>query len=190
MNKVVSVLIILLTLGFSRDMIGQAGFESGTNVAQITFGYPEVLKIGPEHKSTMPVIQLAYDRGVIDGLLDGSATLGVGGFFGLANTKTEYVSNGETYGANYSFILIGFRGTVHYDIVDGFDIYGGGQFGTSIVSERSYGPVHLQIDGLERGRLVAGFFIGSRYFFYDQLAATVEIGFGVSVFNIGAAYIF
>ncbi len=190
MNKIASALVIALSLVFASKIIGQTEFESGTNVGQITFGYPEVLKIGPEHKSTMPVIQLAYDRGVIDGLLDGSATLGVGGFLGLTSTKTEYVSNGETYGGNYSFILLGFRGTVHYDIIDGFDIYGGGQFGTSIESERYYGSVNLQSDGLRRGRLVAGFFIGSRYYFYNQFAATVEIGFGVSVFNIGAAYIF
>lgn len=189
--KKVATLIICISLFGSLTKLSAQEFENGTNAAQATIGFPQLVGFGPAYTTTIPALGLAYDRGIIDGLINGNASIGVGGYFGVAGSKTEYFAGNQTYGYKYTYVLLGARGTFHYHFIDNFDTYAGILVGGQIVSSSYYGSTFFgQNDAADSSGPLAGAFVGGRYYFTDSFAAVAELGYGVAVLNIGASFRF
>lgn len=140
----------------------QEVFKKGTNVASALIGTTTT------NFNVLP-IQISYEHGIVDGLLPaGKGSIGIGGSVG-------------TYVANFfSNSFLGARGSFHYEFAPKWDTYAGLFLGTTVVSNGNnwnfaFGSnIHL----------------GTRYYFTPDLAVNAEIGYGVSLLNIGISYRF
>lgn len=180
MKKLSFLIAGLAFLCSGQSASAQSEFETGTNIVQATIGFPQLLGFGTTYKTTIPAIGLAYDRGIIDDLINGKASVGVGAYFGIAGARQEFIG----FGYDYTYILAGARGTFHYELLEDFDTYAGVLLGATVVASNGYGnaPFSSVADG---SGLLSGAFVGGRYYFTDDFAAVAELGFGVALLNVG-----
>lgn len=114
--------------------------------------------------------RLAVDYGILDGMIDGNASLGVGA--SLNNTIYWGGSDAFTVIVNCSF---------HYEFIENLDTYAVVGFGGGVVGYKGY---------------AAGCFdwtssIGARYYFNPSWAANLEVGHTNGSFvNLGVTYKF
>jgi hypothetical protein len=92
--------------------------------------------------------------------------------------------------------MIGFRSAYHYNGLesDKFDVYGGLMLSYNINSysyenNDPYYPDSYSGGSYGNSLYLTGF-VGGRYFFSSNFGGYVELGYGVSFFNIGASYKF
>src|SRR5690606_29536546 len=130
----------------------------------------------------IPFMSLSYEHCVKDNLFDEQSSLGIGGTMGYTSAKWETVG----YGWKYSDFVIGIRGALHYAIVDKLDTYTGLMLGYDILSSKSIGNWHSELDySASTGGFVWGWSLGARCYFNESFAGFGELGYGVSVINLG-----
>ncbi len=193
MKKTALLFSLLFVVGLSTQSIAQSNFDKGTGVAQFTIGFPQVIATGALYKTRIPAMAIAYDHCFFDDLIDGNASVGIGGILGIAGSKftnAGFFGTG-TYSYNYTYILFGARGTFHYQLVDDLDTYAGVLVGGYGVNASYEGPSGVaNVPGADGGAPIAGGFVGARYFFNDNLAVMGEVGYGIAILNVGLAYRF
>lgn len=145
---------------------------------------------GTGYKSGLPPISVSYEQGIVDGLLDGKASIGVGGYMAYSTNKYEQQFGSEIYGFNYSYFILGARGAFHYQLIDKFDTYAGLMLGYNAVGSKYYGPELGAFTPEPTGVSGLGFsaFIGARYQVSNNLAAFAELGYGISVLQLGVSF--
>lgn len=171
-------------------------FEQGTNVLGVGVGLGGNYGIGYSGSgvSQTPAIALHFDHGM--GEL-GPGIWGLGGFVGYKSYKYEYDNiffNGN-YRSSYkwTYLVVGARGTWHYNEWhenDKLDTYGGLMLAyraASYKDETKYpqGIVASSADTYS-GISFTGL-VGARYYFTDKIGAYLEVGYGVSVLQLGLA---
>lgn len=162
----------------------ESTFNLGDNVVNLGIGLGGSSYIGTYYKTTFPPLSISFERGIKDQILE-KGVIGVGGL--LAYSAHKWESGG--WGWKYTNLIIGARGSFHYPLVDKLDTYAGLVIGYNIVSIKEFGYT----TGIEPGSnagLIASGFIGARYYFSEKLAAMAELGYGISVLNIGIAFKF
>ncbi len=191
MKKSALVLFALFAFTFSNHTLAQDNFDKGTGVAQFTIGFPQVLGTGSFYKTRIPAMAVAYDHCIVDGLINGNASIGIGGLFGIAGSKSTYNFGNGDYGYNYTYILFGARGTFHYHWIDDLDTYAGVLIGGYAVNSEYYGPnAPFGFAGADGGGTLAGGFVGAKYYFNDNLSVLGEVGYGIAIVNVGLGYRF
>lgn len=179
---------ILLVFGIH---IAQAQIvEQGQKILNLGLGIGSSLYSGSYNTGTVPPLSASLEVILNDDLFDdGKGALGVGGYLGYSGFKSEYSYENGYYGWKYSNIVIGPRGSVHYNFLDKLDTYAGIMLGYWINSSKAYGSSNYTdyIDDTSYGGLTWSLFVGGRYYFNDNLAAMLELGYGVSYVNIGVA---
>jgi hypothetical protein len=177
MNKFLSFFIAFFALcrfSYAQDA---TVFAKGDKVVSASIGFINTTHTGTGWKGVTLPISLAGEYGIVDGLIDGNASIGVGVDFGYARFK--YNSKLSSY--KYSDVILGIRGGFHYQFVDKLDTYAGLLFGYNIVSG----------DGIyASSEPIWGGYVGARYYFSDNFAALAEIGNSVALINLGVAYKF
>lgn len=126
--------------------------------------------------------------------------IGVGGYFGYTSFKWTYASswynNGgwhnyvDTY--KYSFFILGARGAYHFDEfikIDKLDCYAGLMLGYNI-AKATYSTTdpsrgNIAYTGASYGGFAYSVFAGARYRFTDNIGVFGELGYGISILNIG-----
>ncbi len=173
-----------------------AQFEQGDNLLGVGVGIGGHYGIGFSGTgvSQTPAIALHFDHGMGD---LGPGTWGLGGFIGYKGFKYTYdnrfSSNNYITSYKWSYTVIGARGTWHYNEWHGdnrLDTYGGLMLAYRISSfkdETNYpsGAVRFNA-GSYSGVSLTGL-LGARYFFTENIGAYMEVGFGVSVLQLGLA---
>lgn len=190
--KKITVLALSLFFG-SFSLAAQDVFDkSAPGVAQVTIGFPQVLGYGPTYKTTIPAIGLSYDHCIVDDLIDGNASIGVGGLFGIAGSRADYsysyFGGPSAYYYKYTYFVFGARGTFHYQLIEDLDTYAGVLIGGYAVSSSYEGPNVQNEPTADSGGPLAGGFVGARYYFSDSFSAVAELGYGVAVLNLGVAF--
>ncbi|TNE78581.1 MAG: hypothetical protein EP332_13950 [Bacteroidetes bacterium] len=108
--------------------------------------------------------------------------IGIGGYLGYARSSETLPFFGKT---TYSYFILGLRGTYHYPILDGLDTYGGALLGYNVASV----SIENTFPGWPEPKAASGlsysFFLGARYHFNDQFGAFGELGYGISILNLG-----
>ena len=169
-------------------------FQEGDNVLGVGVGLLGGYGVGwsGSDYSQTPAINLHFDHGM--GEL-GPGTWGLGGYVGYksASYKARYF-NFYQYDYRYTWLVIGARGTWHYNEWHGndkLDTYGGIMLayrGVSYKDETDYGSQgnlsHYTYSGSGLG--FSGF-VGARYYFSDQIGAYGELGYGLSWLQVGLA---
>jgi|SRR5690606_24099181 len=179
MKKILLTLVMVLT----TVMIHGQAFENGTTTANAGIGLGTALGgLG----NARPALSVSVDHGLWD--LGGPGVISLGGYIG--NTGYKYDSGGFEHKWNY--FVIGARGAYHFngltDHPKELDLYGGIML--------AYNHVKYSSDGNNGfgGNYGSGIgfsgFIGGRWFFSDQFGAYAELGYGVSILNVGVTYKF
>ena len=168
-----AVMAIIVALPLSSQP-----FQKGTSVVNLGIG------IGSAWSSLgngRPAINLSFEHGLWDA---GPGVISIGGF--AENVGYKYQSVG--YSQKWNFTVVGVRSAYHYNgftNVPQLDPYGGLMLGYNIVSYSSTGN-YPDASNYGSGMGFA-FFVGSRWFFTNNLGAFAEIGYGSTVLKAGLA---
>lgn len=157
-------------------------FTEGDKVLNLGIGFGSTLYTGSYYSNRVPPVSASIEFGVKDELFDENSSLGIGGYFGYTGAKWEYMN----YGWDYTSIIVGARGSVHYQFVEKLDTYTGLMLGYNVVSSKSYGTAGTVSNTVGSG-LVYSWILGGRYYFSDNLAVLLELGYGVAYLNAGIA---
>jgi|SRR5690554_4649354 len=184
-TKKLIAFVVAVVCGASTGIGAQNIFSKGDQVVNLGLGIGSYYG-GSGYSSSIPPLSVSYEKGIIDGLLDGKGSIGVGGYLGYSANKWETVVGGDTYGYKYSYMMIGARGAFHYQFVDKLDTYGGLMLGYNVVGSKSIG----NNSGVDFGSATAsgiGYsaFVGARYQFTDRICGFAELGYGVSALELG-----
>lgn len=156
-------------------------FQKGDKVANLSIGLGSSI-YGSGFDGGIPPVGASFEYGVKDELFDAKSSLGIGGYLGFTSAEQNIM----TMKINYSSIIVGARGIVHYQLIDNIDTYGGILLGYNIASSKMTGAAMPGFSASAGGLVYAGF-IGGRYYFTPKLAAMAELGYGIAVLNIGVS---
>jgi hypothetical protein len=164
-------------------------FVKGTNIVSAGIGLGSSI-LSYSGASQTPALSLQYERGVWD--IGGPGVVSLGGYIGYKGYSNSGKAGSYSYDQKWHYTVVGIRSAYHYNGLnaDKLDVYGGAMLsynhlsysysdnggGGSVTGSGSYGSgVGLSL------------YIGGRYFFTDNIAALVELGYGVAYLNIGIA---
>ena len=130
------------------------------------------------HSTLVPPVSVSVEYGITD-------KISVGGFIGYTSTKDRIWYDANDY-ARYSFTIIGVRGSYHLNLWDKMDTYGGVMLGYNIASAK-YDSNYAWLDNyaVASSSLALSAYVGGRYMFTDSIGAFAELGYGISVLNLG-----
>jgi len=137
---------------------------------------------GSGYRTVLPPLNVSYEKGITE-------NIGVGAYAGYASSRYNY--GFSDYHWTYNYLIFGARGVYHYDLFKNpkLDTYGGIMLGFTIANAKfhSDNPLYKESDYTSpaSGGLTWSGFVGARYQFKEKLGAYAELGYGVSVLNLG-----
>ncbi|MFA7583881.1 MAG: hypothetical protein WCZ46_10115, partial [Proteiniphilum sp.] len=117
MSKKFITLLVLFTCGALIGLHAQNSFSKGDKIVNVGIGVGSYYG-GDGYTSSIPPFSVSFEQGIIDGLLDGKASIGVGGYLAYTANKWETSISGNDYGYKYSYMMIGARGAFHYQFIE------------------------------------------------------------------------
>jgi len=180
-NIIISALLLISVISINAQT-----FKKGDLVGNLTLGLGSALYSGIGYSTSIPPLAVSADYGIVDNVFD-KGTIGIGGLLGYSSAGQTYNYGGfygGSYSWNYTYIVIGPRGTIHYPFVDKLDTYAGILLGYNIVSVSTTGN-GISTAGAAGSAAIFSAFVGARYYFSDKFAGVVELGSGFAYFNIG-----
>jgi len=179
-------LLLLFAIGcftLTQLIAQESTFNKGDKVLNLGIGFGSAWYTGSGFKAQIPPVSASFEIGVVDNILE-KGSIGVGGYFGYSSYKYSY--SGYNGGWKYTNMFIGARGNFHYPLVDKLDTYVGLTLGFNVVTDKAWGDYSGTSFGSYGGVKTAEF-IGARYYFSDNFAAMLELGYGVAYVNLGVA---
>ncbi|WP_291722274.1 porin family protein [Bernardetia sp.] len=161
-----SILSLLFVFTLSS---AQAQYEQGQLDVNLGVGLLPTF-FGSGTSQAIPPVGLSVEYGVTD-------NISVGGYAAYASTK---IDGFDDWGYNYT--ILGARGAYHFNVNnERFDPYVGALLGYNIVSFTG--------DDDFTGATASGFawsgFLGARYRFTDNIGVFGELGYGISILQLG-----
>lgn len=173
----IALAIVMSTTAFAQP------FQIGTSTVNAGVGIGTSL--GGLGKSR-PALSISFDHGLWQAGEQGVISLG--GYVG--NTGYKYTDLGYT--AKWNYMVVGARAAYHYQGLTSLpelDAYGGVMLAYNLVKYSSDGTNTGMANNYGSG-LGFSFFLGGRWFFSENIGAFAELGYGVSVLNVGASFKF
>lgn len=157
-------------------------FVKGDKVLNLGLGVGTNVYSGTYNRVQVPPLSAFLEFGVTDNVLE-KGSIGVGPYVGFLSYKYEY----NAWGYKYSNLVIGAKGSFHYPLVKRLDTYTGLLLGFNVVSAKEFGlatgyPYSVSGSGIEWS-----WYIGGRYWFNDSIAGMLELGYGITILNLGVA---
>ncbi len=157
---------------------GQMDFQAGLgfiNSLNITLNEAGV-RGSIKSKFAYPPLTLGLDYGVTD-------EISVGGYANY--TDVEYRLSGGDFVERDKIIMIGARGLYHVNLLPNLDTYGG--LGRAYGSMKATAPEPFGDGNITStsGDLYYQFIAGGRYRFTPNTGVFLELGYGVTVINLG-----
>jgi len=124
----------------------------------------------------LPLFTSSFEIGILDGLLNDKASIGVGGSLGITSNRETYYTLFQTH-KDYTHVIVGARGAFHYSPLYRLDTYAGTMIGYDFVSppRTTYYSSSDDFDS----RVAAHFFVGIRYYLMSNIAIYAEAGYSV-----------
>lgn len=154
-------------------------FQTGTGAANLGVGFGTALN---GLSTGRPAISVSYERGLWNA---GPGVISLGGYVG----NTGFTYKAQDYTQKWNYTVVGARGAYHYNgftSVPKLDPYGGLMLGYNIVKYSTTG----EYTGVNNYGSGVGYslFVGGRWYFSENIAAFAELGYGISVANIGVSF--
>jgi len=188
MKKVVLIVALIV----SSSMLFAQSFEKGNHGINLGIGLGNIGYTG-SYYSFFPSINGSYELGIVEVPMGSELTgvVGVGGYLGWVPFKygLDSWTDDSWYWSGSRFVIAA-RGTYHFVFHDKLDPYAGVLVGLDIENWKWHGdssyPDEYAFDSSVGA--MGGIFVGARWFFTDNIAAYAELGYMVSVFNVGVTY--
>lgn len=181
------ILLFTLSFVFIFSVANAQIVSKGDKILNLGLGIGNSYYSGSGYASTIPPLSASLEVIIDDDLFkDGKGALGVGGYAGYFGYKYNYHYSTFDYSWKYSNFVLGPRGNVHYNFVEKLDTYAGLVLGYNIVSVSGGGDNVAGYTASSSGFIWAGF-IGGRYYFKENFAGMLELGYGIAYLNIGVA---
>ncbi len=181
------LLVFAMLLGTS--MIFAQPFEKGNHAINLGIGFGHTGYIGTYYKGFIPSISGSYEYGIVEVPMGAELTgvVGVGGYLGWSTGKYVYSNNADRV---YNNVIFGARGNYHFIFMDKLDTYAGVWLGYRVTSWKWVGDGQVPSYWTDsRGSaLVGGAYVGARYYFSDTFAVNAELGYLISVLNLGVTF--
>lgn len=190
MKKLFLLSAILMLLAFFSQAKAQWGSSVREGDIMINAGIGFLPTVGgSDVETTVPPLSVSGGYVVSD-------NISIGGYIGYVANKSELSFSPPmdnktiTYGFEYSYLIIGARGSYYFVNERDYVLYGGGMLGYNAANSSSY----IEDDDYEdmitnQAQDVGGFafagFLGAKYFFSDNVGAYLELGYGVSIASVG-----
>ncbi len=190
MKKHFLIALAILAAGFSA-VAQESMFNKDDKVVNIGIGIGSTLYTGSYYSTRIPPVSLSVEYGLIENLLDvEDLNIGIGGYLGLSSSQYKYSWIGGNYGWNYTYIILGGRGALHYPLTEKLDTYTGLMVGPNIVISSEFGDWGdgANTSSAASSGLIYAYYFGARYYFKDNLAIMGELGYGISYLNLGIAF--
>lgn len=132
-----------------------------------------------------PAVSVSVDHGMWD--VGGPGVVSLGGYIG----NTGYKYSAGDYSAKWNYFVVGARGAYHYNGITSLpklDVYGGVMLAYNIVKYSAEGEYSVTDNNYGSGLGFSGF-VGSRWMFSEKVGAYAELGYGVSVLNVGVTFL-
>src|SRR5690606_28551310 len=133
-----------------------------------------------------PALSVSVDHGLWE--VGGPGVISLGGCAG----NSGYTYSNGCYTSKWNYIIVGVRGAYHYngfETLPDLDLYGGAMIGYNIVNYTSDLDEAYYGKSYGSGIGISGF-AGARWMFSEKFGAYAELGYGVSVLNVGVTYKF
>lgn len=191
-GKIRSTMATALVLATTLVTNAQS-FSEGDNVLGAGVGLLGGYSVGWSGSgvSQSPALNLHFDHGM--GEL-GPGTWGLGGYVGYKTIKYESNYIYYNYDYKYTYLVVGARGTWHYNEWHGndkLDTYGGAMLAyrsVSFTDNTDYGAYgYLNTYSYSGSGVGLSVFAGARYFFSDKIGAYGEMGYGITWLQLGLA---
>ena len=172
-------------------LTGMAGFSQvfnkGSHVINLDIGFGNTAYFGSYYSGFIPSMSGSYEYGIVE-IPMGSQIRGVvsvGGYLGWS--ASQYGDWGNDH-YNVSDIIIAARGNYHFIFHDKLDTYAGLLLGADIVSYKWKGDgADPDVTPATTG-VAFGVYVGGRWYFTDNFAVNAELGYLISVFNVGVTF--
>jgi len=136
-----------------------------------------------------PAISANFEKGMWE--LGNAGVISLGGYIGNTGYKSTYNYGSYLSEDKWNYTVIGARSAFHYSGLnnDAWDLYGGLMLSYNIVSYsyKDNDPNYDYDAGVAASSFGLTGYVGSRYYFSEKFAAYAELGYGVSVLNLGVS---
>lgn len=132
------------------------------------------------YTSHMPQLFANLEIGFFDDVFNlDNASIGIGPYFGFRTSKYEnYWKDTE--------IVIAATGNFHYPLVENLDTYAGILLGYDVISTKYYDEYYGSY-GHRNSSIAHREYVGARYYFSDNFSVMAELGYGLTILNLGVA---
>lgn len=177
MKKKITKLFVAVALmaGISVSASGQA-YKQGDKQLNVGLGLGSTLS-GSGFTSVVPPIGISFEYGLKE-------KISVGGYLGYSSASYEAFA----WKWNYSYVIIGARGSYHFATSDKLDPYAGlllGYNAASVSITKPAGYTGPELKSASAGGVVIGGHIGARYYFTEKIGGFAELGYGIAYLTIG-----
>jgi len=174
---------------FSIGANAQNTFSKGDQNLNLGIGLGSTLG-GTGYTTTIPPLSVSYEVGIKDELFDDRSSLGIGAYLGYAANKHEWIFDASKYGFDYNYLILGARGAVHYHLINNLDTYAGLMLGYNNISSKTFGNWGSTIGTATASGLTWSMFLGTRYYFKENMGAFAELGYGIAYLQLGVTFRF
>lgn len=180
MKKLVLILIAVFSLVSIAN--SQNIFVKHDKVVNVGVGMIKNLHVGKNNNGSdfIPHITTSFEYCIADSLFDEKSSIGVGGYFGYATYKKEHTGTAHNQSSvNTRSFIFGGRGTIHYQFINRLDTYAGLVIGyNKVIDNREMSRSSVKARGWS-------LFVGAKYYIINNVAITCELGYGISVLDLG-----
>jgi hypothetical protein len=183
-------LLVLLALVMSSAMLYSQAFEKGNHGINVGIGFGHTGYFGAGYKGFIPSIHGSYELGIVEVPMGAELTgvVSVGGVIGWATSRYSW-TYWDDISYVYNTIIFGARGNYHFIFHDKLDTYAGVWLGYKIVNGQWKGDGQIPPNwDATSSNVAGGAYVGARWFFKPGFAAFAELGYVISVLNLGVTW--
>lgn len=180
---VVAMIVLTGMAGFSQV------FEKGSQAINLGIGFGNTGYWGGYYTGFLPSASASYEYGIVE-IPMGSELTGVvsaGAYLGWSMSKYNNNWSDDDYYLTTDFILA-VRGNYHFIFHDKLDPYAGIALGVDIQSQKWKGDAADPNVNYAETTPFGGAYAGARWYFSDNFSAYAEVGWLISVFNVGVSF--
>ena len=179
--SVATALVALFAVSTSADAQNYAQFKKGDLAFNLDYGmgaFTSYDGIDFDDNIFQHSIGLSGEYGIMDGMINGKGSIGVGGQFGLGFGREKYEGLGYEDKTIATRIRIATRGVFHYQFTPAFDTYGGLTFCfvdiDNYTFKSKYEGVETKSDHTDTNFIEPRLFVGARYMVSNSFGFNLE----------------
>lgn len=189
--KLVRITKICVLMALAPSLLSAQSFYKNLQVVNMGLGIGGHYTYYSSFSSSSPAIGVSYEKGIINDW--GPGTVGIGAYIGTKSHRYQGETSDGRLDYKWTNTIIGARGTYHYNPFDirELDLYGGLGLSyhlTTIKDRSDYNSPRSLRNSPDYIDL--SLFLGGRYYFNEDWAGFLELGYGISSITIGASYQF